>query len=411
MRDGNETVAHVSYLVGGLRISLGDDSTTPGPRTHILGFTHALRRLEVRVDLHVASSFPGMRRFTRVKQADYRGMSRRRVLLVDLARLGCGLWCGVHTFLRGLRNSRGADVIYERTAVFQSMSSFHPAKRRAIRVVEANGVLSRETAHDRKVLVLERLAAAIERRVLRRADLIVAVSDALKSELAAFANVDPDRILVLPNAADRAAVTLPVEHHSDEIVVGFVGSVVAWHRLDKLLQGISRVREQIHPTKIRVEIVGDGPVLGELRELSEELGLAEDVTFLGRVPHARALERMKSWSIGFAGHEKSSSHVMYHSPLKLYEYAALGLHILCSQSADAASLQDSGAAIFTYDADDDEALMHQLREAVHAASNDRAPERRLRRERMRREHTWEARGERFLAHVSGIGKAGGGPHA
>jgi hypothetical protein len=56
-------------------------------------------------------------------------------------------------------------------------------------------------------------------------------------------------------------------------------------------------------------------------------------------------EEMSSWSVGVALHRPTSSRTMYHSPLKLYEYAGLGLACLVSPSPDAARLQESGAAI------------------------------------------------------------------
>ncbi|WP_308796894.1 glycosyltransferase [Agromyces silvae] len=385
----------VDYLIGGFRISVGPTSTTPGPRTHILGFTDALKRSGADVRILLASSFPGMGRFTTVRQADYQAVSRSKlkVMAADLIRITAGLWSGLNVFARSLSRSSRADVLYERVAVFQSLSSFHRAKRRAFRIVEANGVLARETARDRKILAFEGLATWLERRTLRRADLVIAVSAALAAELQVYAGLKSSSILVLPNGADPSTVNLEDKSTPDDPILGFVGSVVAWHRLDALLETIAELRRADPDIAggMRVEIIGDGPEIQRLTGDAGRLGLADVVTFVGPLAHDAALDRMQAWSIGFAGHEKSSSSVMYHSPLKLYEYAALGLIVACSPSADAHALRAAGADVHMYDSSGDATMAQVVRDALRAAKSDSRQARAERRASVEREHSWDAR--------------------
>lgn len=333
----------VDYLVGGLRISLSSVNTSPGPRTHILSFTSALRTLGWSVRLIVASSMPFMARFSRMSPRAVAASSPTRLVIGDLVRLASAVWTGLITFGRTVGRPR-PSLIYERAAVMQSLSSFHAAKALAPRVVEVNGILSRETAHDRRALRFERLASAIERHVFRRATLLVAVSESLKSEIVSFARVPADRILVVPNGIDEtlASTPLPAERGP---VIGFVGTLSGWQRLDLLLESIA-----LSPS-LRVEIIGDGLERERLEELAHRTGLADRVIFHGRREQADAFALMRSWRIGFAGHEKSSSSVMYHSPLKLYEYAAFGLDVVATESADARALRASGLRVEFYGRD------------------------------------------------------------
>lgn len=390
----------LDYLVGGFRISVAPNSTTPGPRTHILGFVEALRRGGVQVKLRVASTFPGMGRFARVRESDYMGASSRKVFLADLVRIAAALWCGFVVFFRTVGRSGDVEVIYERLSVFQSLTSFHAGKRKAVRVIEANGILTRETAVDRKVLVLAGLAGWLERRVLRRADVIVAVSDALAREVSAYAGVPIARIVVIPNGADPALAAAPVSPRASAPRIGFVGTVVAWQRLDKLLTALATPESEVAGAQL--QIIGDGPELAPLKVLAQELGVGDRVDFTGSVPHAQAMELMRSWSIGYAGHEKSSSAVMYHSPLKLYEYAALGLHVICTPSADARSLADDGASVSEFSASDEssEAISLALVAAVHAALADSESDRAARRAAVTEKHTWDARSQVLLDNVA-----------
>jgi len=389
----------VDYLVGGFRISIGPESTTPGPRTHIVAFVEALRQSGTRVRTVLASDLPFLSRFARVQQSDYVGAAGWKIHAADVVRVGAAIWSGMCVFALSA-TAPAPSVIYERVAVLQSLSSFHRFKRRAVRIVEANGVLSRETAQDRKVLRAERLATALERHVLRRADLVVAVSTALKTELVQHAGIAPSKVLVVPNGVSDAFFdAVRVERSSDRVTIGFVGSVVAWQHLDEFLEAVQDVRRaRTDGRRIAVEIVGEGGDLARLERMVTDRGWTGSVTFLGRLPHEDALQRMRSWDLGFAGHRRSSSASMYHSPLKLYEYAALGLIVVCTPSADATALAASGASLHTFE--ERSGLEGALRSALADLDRSTAEEMAERRERVRQSHSWRARTELLMRTVA-----------
>lgn len=379
------------YMVGGLRISVGPLSTTPGPRTHIMGFTDALRRIGIPYGLLVASDFPGLGRFARIPQGTATAAPRAKVLVGDLVRVMAALWSGVQVAVREWPKRRETAILYERMAVFQSLSSFHPAKRHAFRVVESQSLLATETARDRRAIVLERTAAWVERRAFRRADLVVAVSPGVGDGVAEFAGIPREKILVLPNATSRELTEVPLQPDG-KTRVGFVGSVTAWHRLERLLKAIADLGDP----DVVLDVIGDGPALGSLRGLSSELGLDGSVTFWGRMSHSEAVSRLASWSIGYAGHEKTWAESMYHSPLKLYEYAAFGLQILCTTSPDASTLKADGVAVHDFEAGDAEALNDSLRACIRGAKEDTSEARQRRRAVVSAKHSWESRVQEFL---------------
>lgn len=382
----------VAYLVGGLRISVGDTSKTAGPRTHILGFVSALESHGIPCSLLVASRFPGLERFARLDPVAVSPRMRRVVLTADFVRIAAMIWSGIQVAWRERSHRRDTTIIYERGAVFQSLASFHPAKRRGVRVIEANAVLSRETAHDRKAIVLERWAAAIERHTLRRADFVVAVSSAVKRDVVEFSSIPEDRVLVLPNAASREWTEVEVQKvHAG--LIGFAGSVGPWQRLDRVITALKFNNEA------RLEIVGDGSERERLTELAAELGVGDRVVFTGRISHSEALKRMSRWAIGYAGHTKTWAETMYHSPLKLYEYAALGLRIVCTPSGDANQFREDGIALHTFDPECDDSLSKALTEALKAAAADSEAERETQRKIVRNNHTWESRVKYFLKTV------------
>lgn len=389
----------VDYLVGGFRIRLDENSDTPGPRTHILNFSRALVTSGAKVSIFLASSLPLLGAVRNVKHSNYTDVSGLRVWTADLIRVGLSLWCGLAVWLT--TRDRRPDVIYERLATFQHLSAFHRGRRSAFRVIEANGILSRETALDRKILRLQKWVGFIERRALRRANLVIAVSEPLKRELMAFAGLSSEQILVIPNGVNGQLLEVSRDIACPPIV-GFVGSVVAWHGLDDLLRAVAELLADPNRQEVRVEVIGDGPELDALRGLAESLGLRQAFVATGALSSSLAIQRMSRWSIGYAGHRASSSESMYHSPLKLYEYAALGMSILATPSDDARRLTESGASIHVFDPGDVDALSASLREALDVegsatkSANSVVSTRCDVRRAIVRDHGWSARAESFL---------------
>ncbi|WP_431778162.1 glycosyltransferase [Microbacterium aurantiacum] len=305
------------------------------------------------------------------------------------------MWSGLQVFYREWPTRKETTVLYERMAVLQSLSSFHPAKSRAYRIVESQSLLAIETAQDRQAIVLIKLASWLERRSFRRADLIVAVSPGVKEGIVDFAGVNPAKVLVLPNATTSALATRLAEP-GEVVRVGFVGAVVPWHRLERLIDAIASLEDH----SVELEIVGDGPAIEDLRAHATLRGVAHRVRFAGRLPHSDALDRVATWSVGYAGHEKTWANSMYHSPLKLYEYAALGLQIVCTTAPDAQMLKRDGVAVHDFDPDDPAKLEAALLRGIEAARKDTDAEREQRRSIVAARHTWESRVLELFAHVA-----------
>jgi len=321
-------------LVGGLRISLGDDSTTPGPRAHVLGFLSGAAACGLTTRLFVASETPLLRRFARIREGAGGSRSRPAQLAGDVVRLLAALTAGMS--MRHKLRGVDAAVVYERIAVMQHLSVFFPKNPRATRVVESNGIMSRETSQDRQALALVRLAEAIERRAYRSADLVVCVSDALAREVAAFSGVQRDRIVVIRNAIPDEVMRLRRSRDDGRLIIGFAGAVVAWQQLDVLIRAVATVNHTraspLYP--IEVEIIGDGPCRTEIEALTRELGLQHHVRLFGSMSREATYAQMVNWDAGFAGHKPSSSKAMYHSPLKVYEYAGCGVPVIATESED-----------------------------------------------------------------------------
>jgi glycosyltransferase involved in cell wall biosynthesis len=140
-----------------------------------------------------------------------------------------------------------------------------------------------------------RLYYAIEKRVLRWYDQVIAVSDDLADVCAAH-GVRRDRITVAVNGIDadeyrrrqpRDAARAALGMMPDEVAVGFVGRLSTEKRVDQAIGLLARLAKR-HP-RLRLHVAGTGPHRETLEELTRYLGVSDRIRFHGWMPDTRTL--------------------------------------------------------------------------------------------------------------------------
>jgi len=113
---------------------------------------------------------------------------------------------------------------------------------------------------------------------------VAAPSAYLAGVLSDLYRIPPRKLFVVPNGIPLTDFLAhgPREESSD-LVVGFVGRLVAVKRVDLLLRAFSGIVGEWHGRELKLLIVGDGELRDELRTLADQLGIAEQVTFVGQV--------------------------------------------------------------------------------------------------------------------------------
>ncbi|MGE3175634.1 MAG: glycosyltransferase [Planctomycetota bacterium] len=211
------------------------------------------------------------------------------------------------------------------------------------------------------LLRLPRMAAAAERAVLGGADRVLAVTRVLADRLQEL-GAPADRVRVVPNgavpsrydaaahaagAAVRARWALP----ADALVLGFVGYMRPWHRLDLVLELMARPRF----AALHLVLMGDGPALPALREQAERLGLSARVRCLGVLPpdvlpaHVCAVDAALIPAING-----------YASPLKLFDTLAAGVPTLAPDQPNLRELVADGDSALLFAPGDGDALAAAL---------------------------------------------------
>lgn len=136
-----------------------------------------------------------------------------------------------------------------------------------------------------------RLYEWIQEGALRRFAAVVPVSGAIAERLARR-GVSRERLHVIPNAfdaaaptADRGAARAALGWRDGEFVAGWVGRLSREKGPDLMVDAAALVAEPA----VRLSVLGDGPMRGELERRAASLGLRDRIRWHGVVPEARVL--------------------------------------------------------------------------------------------------------------------------
>lgn len=212
------------------------------------------------------------------------------------------------------------DAIFERYAIFGLAGARIARQWRKPFYLEIN-YTAQSPLVRRRARLLKPLARMLDRRLFRQADGLFAVSTYLKDHLIRDYGVAPDRIAVLPNAADPVvfdpAKIRPAAASAGGRLIGFVGGFYPWHGLPLLVQAFARLAPEF--PEARLLLIGDGPMRPEIEQAVRAAALDGRVMLPGQLPHAE----LPGWLAGFHVGVMPDSNV-YGSPMKIFEYMAMG---------------------------------------------------------------------------------------
>jgi glycosyltransferase involved in cell wall biosynthesis len=219
------------------------------------------------------------------------------------------------------RHSFRYNLIYERYAIFGFAGTLAARIFRVPVILEINYTSLSPLVRKRSSL-LRPLARAIDRWTFRRATALIAVSSWLRDELIREFDISTDRIVVLPNAADPDLFRVqPKTGRSMRFTVGFVGAFFPWHGVDLLVRAVASLKAR--GLDVEVHLIGDGPEKANIARLVAELGLNDAFVFFGRVRHNDLPEYIREFDVGVMPDSN-----VYGSPMKIFEYLALGRPVI-----------------------------------------------------------------------------------
>ena len=230
------------------------------------------------------------------------------------------------------------DFIYERYNLYQPVGVIIAKLFNLPIIMEVNAPLADERK-DHNGLALFRFAKLIERFTWRWSSYVLPVTNVL-ADYVRSAGVPESRIRVIPNGVNRNVYSkIPkvneVEGKST-ITIGFTGFINPWHRLDLALQAIAKHKGR----DVRLVCVGDGSILGELKQQAEDYGISDKVEFTGLVSRDRVFDYVQRFDISLQPAVTS-----YASPLKLFEYLAVGSLVIAPSTENIREILDSSNSL------------------------------------------------------------------
>lgn len=263
----------------------------------------------------------------------------------ELMELGYS-WLAYRRLLKAAREFR-PDVLYERCNLYLVAGVWLKRRLGIPMLLEVNAPLADERAKFGG-LGLPALARWSERSAWRGADTVLPVTRVL-ADIVKAGGVPDERLVVIPNGINEAhfaGAPSPAEAKTrlgwpDALVLGFTGFVRDWHGVDRVLRWLAGPQA---PANARLLVVGDGPVRADLERLAAELGIAERVRFTGVVPRSEVPAHVAAFDIAL-----QPAVTPYASPLKLFEYLALGKAIIAPQRPNIQEVLAHGRNAWLFD--------------------------------------------------------------
>ncbi len=231
---------------------------------------------------------------------------------------------------RTIKNVKdNVDFIYERYAFFNLSGALISYWLKIPLILEVNEI----SGHKRlRKQTFVKLANMIENFVFHNASAIITVSDFLKSEIEKMVKTGP-RIITIPNGVAKSWLENELNHEDrdnmrkklgleDNKIVCYVGGLMNWHNFDLLLHVI-RDLQYIFPETVLM-LIGEGLLFDYIQDVSKKLNLNNNsVILVGNVPHNEVPEYINMADTTIIPETND-----YRSPIKMFEYMAMGKPVI-----------------------------------------------------------------------------------
>jgi glycosyltransferase involved in cell wall biosynthesis len=202
-------------------------------------------------------------------------------------------------------------------------------------------------------MIHKKLIERVENLVLKKADLIVVVSEVSKNDLVQVHGIDASKILVNPNGVD------PERYHpaisGDRIrnqfnlnkkrVLGFIGTFSKWHGVtflaDCILEFFKKYPEK--STEVVFLLIGKGPEFSAVKNKLHDLIDTGQIVLPGQIPQEESPEYLAACDVLLSPHVPNPDGTKFFgSPTKLFEYMAIGKPILASSLEQIGEILEDG---------------------------------------------------------------------
>ncbi len=300
--------------------------------------------------------------------------------------------------LKRAHDQHRPDVLYERYNLFTLAGVWLKRLTGIPMFLEVNAPLFEERRRYNG-LALARLARWTERATWKGADYVLPVTRVLARGIEA-AGVPEERLVVVPNGINRDRFPRHADDQAEvqgvkdrfglhgKIILGFSGFIREWHGLGMVVDLLADNRGM----PLCLLLIGDGPGRPILESHARSRGVLDQVHFVGFVGRDEVRPHTAAFDIAL-----QPAVTPYASPLKLFEYLALGKPVVAPKTPNIEEILVDEETALLFAPEDQQAFAaqalrlsrdQQLREKIGAAGRRLIEERDL---------TWDGNARRLTA--------------
>ena len=146
------------------------------------------------------------------------------------------------------------------------------------------------------------LMVLFEKLTFKAADVSIATNHSYRKIAIERGGMPPERVHVVRSGPDLSKLKRvpPVESWKNgrAHMVGYVGVMGEQEGIDLLIDAVDHLVRQMGREDIQFVLVGGGPALAELKEMTAARGLGDYITFTGRAPDADLFEVLSTMDLG-----------------------------------------------------------------------------------------------------------------
>lgn len=175
-----------------------------------------------------------------------------------------------------------------------------------------------------------------ERKYLQKADLVITVADSLKEIYINQVKVSPLRVITLPNTPRLSDFNLAnvdediVGKYKNKFVLFYGGSLDELRGIDFILQGVSRLKQEIH--NLLFLVAGKENRTFNLQSLVTQYQVEKEVEYVGWVPLSILSSYVAASNVCLFVPRADNMEINNTIATKIYQYAAMGKPVIVSEA-------------------------------------------------------------------------------
>lgn len=173
-----------------------------------------------------------------------------------------------------------------------------------------------------------RLLCLAERCTFGMADRVITANESYREHAIATSGQKPEDVTAVYSVPELSRIRRVEPDQSlragARVVLGYVGIIADQDGVDQLVHMMRALVDQGEADGVRAVVVGDGPALGSVKMLAEELGVQSHVHFTGYLSGDALMAALSSFDIGIIPDPVNPYNDKI-SMNKVFEYSALGV--------------------------------------------------------------------------------------